>query len=457
MSKVEEVSKFIKNIFYLYDMNDYGFFVDTRNKEPYDIVSVDLFKNGKIEGSILSRVSLHTGFTKEELMSLDRNVARKYLRKFPFFKHLIDYKIALEGDQKHAASPDEQLLQKNISQSTEEVYVSCPRYNEEDIRERLITQLKEIDQYVPGTWHASAELLDIHWYTDTLIGYSDCPKLLKTYLETVDYYKYLFFKSLKTDLKGTEASDFNFLTSALRVMDIISPLVDINTDTMRNLRRIYNEEGYKDLMSYVRFNVFNEIEPWRCMSFLDDWKLAQGYINTHRDGKKSFVEFARNVGKILCYYSWSDDLEKADVDYDIFDEGRKNYIQEELYLDKTPEEIKGWEDALDRLMNASASETKGGLKRPKREFSPYLMPQSVKMEKAFQRKNAERGIFTGTTNADNFIQMLKGIDEKNRRQFPNQYDVNGMRIPLPDEDIGIELTSAVNQNTDPQKGGEDNE
>lgn len=456
MSKVEEVSKYIKSIFDLYGMNDYGFFCDTRDGEPYDVVPVELFKDGEIDGYVLGKVALHTGFSKDELLSLNKNVRTKYLRKFPFFKHLIDYKVALDWDEKYKEAPAERAL-KNIFRTGEESQDNGMRYDEEDIMRRLVAELQEIDRIIPGTWHDSAELVDVHWYTDSLTGYANCTALLKTFLETVDYYRYLFFKILKKDLKGVEATDFNFLTSALRAVDIVSPVLEINTHTMRNLRRIYNEEGYKDLMSYVRFNVFNEIEPWRCKDFLDDRKLAQGYINYHREGKKAFVEFARTVGKIHCYYSWSDDLENAEVDYDMFGEEVKNYIPEEIYLDKTPEETSGWGDALDRLMAAAASEAKGGLKRPKREYSPYLMPMSMRMEKMLKRRDAAMGIFMDGTVADASIQQIKDIDEKNRQRFPEQYDKNGMRIPLPGEDLGFDLSPLDDRKNDTDKGGAEDE
>lgn len=387
MRTVEEVTKYIHDIFKLYGLSDYGFFVDTSD-ETFDVVPVELFKSGQIEDEVIEKVVLHTGFSKDELLDADRSIIDKYLKKFPFFSIYREYRATLDWDENYTARPEEILLNRFFSLDKKKK--SYHRYSEKNIEERLVRQLKEINKVVPGTWHKNAEIVNFHWYSNTLTGYSDCSKLLEAFFQTVDYYKILFYKALRTDLQGNESSEFNFLTSALRTEDVIT-YVDLNSETIKYLRKVYNEEGYKDLLSYVRFNVFNDVEPWRCKSFIDDRELAERYLAFCKGGKKAFIEFVRSVAKISCWYSWSDDIDRINLEQSYIPEDERDYPREELYIDKTPEEMTGWSDAIQKLIDAAASEAKGGLKAPIREFDPYSLLISERTIRALIRNSLARG------------------------------------------------------------------
>lgn len=407
MRTAEEVTKYIDDIFKLYGLSEYGFFFDT-SSETLDVVPVSLFKSGKIEDDVLERVTLYTGFSKDELLEADRSKIDKYLKVFPFFSYYKEYRATLDWDENFTASPGEIFLNRIFSLDSKKKQYH--RYSEKSIKERLVRNLKEINTMVPGTWHKNAEIVNFQWYSDTLTGYSDCSKLLETFFRTVDYYKKLFYKALKTDLQGDEASEFNFLTSALRTEDVIIN-VELNSETIKHLRKVYNEEGYKDLLSYVRFNVFNDVEPWRCVSFLDNCELAERYLAFCKGGKKSFIEFVRKVAKISCWYSWSDDIDRINLEQNYLPEDERDYPREELYIDKLPEEMAGWSDKIQKLIDAAASEAKGGLKAPVREFDPYSIWMSERTIRALIRNSLARGEHDLPSHVVEAIEHEKRISE----------------------------------------------
>ena len=114
MRTAEEVTKYIDDIFKLYGLSEYGFFFDT-SSETLDVVPVSLFKSGKIEDDVLERVTLYTGFSKDELLEADRSKIDKYLKVFPFFSYYKEYRATLDWDENFTASPGEIFLNRIFS------------------------------------------------------------------------------------------------------------------------------------------------------------------------------------------------------------------------------------------------------------------------------------------------------------------------------------------------------
>ena len=92
MKRINRVTRYIRDLFELYHL-DGGDMIDMSADIPIDRVSISVFKDRMIDEWTMSRLSLASGFSTEELLSLQPRTARKYRERYPFFQHLDLYLI----------------------------------------------------------------------------------------------------------------------------------------------------------------------------------------------------------------------------------------------------------------------------------------------------------------------------------------------------------------------------
>ena len=87
MKRINRVTRYIRDLFVLYHLDGENL-IDTSEDIPTDRVSVSVFKDRMIDEWTMSRLSLISGFSEEELLSMSAQTARKYREQYPFFHHL---------------------------------------------------------------------------------------------------------------------------------------------------------------------------------------------------------------------------------------------------------------------------------------------------------------------------------------------------------------------------------
>lgn len=92
MKRINRVTRYIRDLFELYHL-DGGDLIDMAADIPIDRVSISVFKDQMIDEWTMNRLSLMSGFSVDELLSMDTRTARKYREKYPFFHHLDLYLI----------------------------------------------------------------------------------------------------------------------------------------------------------------------------------------------------------------------------------------------------------------------------------------------------------------------------------------------------------------------------
>ena len=99
MKRINRVTRYIRDLFELYHLDGQDL-IDTAEDIPSDRrVSSSVFKDKMIDEWTLNRLSLASGFSPEELLSMDTATARKYRERYPFFHHLDLYLILSKAGQ----------------------------------------------------------------------------------------------------------------------------------------------------------------------------------------------------------------------------------------------------------------------------------------------------------------------------------------------------------------------
>lgn len=380
MSKIEKVTSYVLDLFELYHMNTYGFLEDY-DDELEENVEVPLFRFGEIDEETLQKLSVNFGLTKDEILNTDADAAKRYWNKYAFFRLYRDFIEQWKWNQqfKDPMPKAEEYLLNAIFGSGKGIPVRV-RYNIPSVKERLIEQLKAIDEYVPGTYHEGAEITDLKIATQTIFSYPQCHAMLNAYLEITERVKELFFLAIKQDLTQDEANELNFLVSWTDAVDVATPSTKITYDVICAYRNVYIEEAYDDFFAYVKFKRFALSNPWRCTEFFDDIDLVNKLFYTIPQAKGEMRKFALELTKFECDFLWSDaepiryseEEEKELEDIDNWLGARHIPVEERpkartrIYVDKNRSETYGWGKYIKVLKKMSGPVSKGGLEIPDR-------------------------------------------------------------------------------------------
>lgn len=377
LSKAKQVSIFVEEMFDLYHINRFGFFSEL-DDDTFEEYEIPLFPSEEIDNDIMRRLSIKLGLSENEILSLDETVKYKYWNKYSFFKL---YDLFLEtwswnSQYKEKMSPIEALLYMFENETC-----SIPieeRYDYKSVKKRLIEQLKEMDVFMPGTFHANASITNLTIETEVLFSFPQITEMVRSYIEMVEKAETFFFRALKGNLSTEEINEYNFLINVLQITDIVMPGVFLTYDNVCNYRQAYIEEGLNDFFSYVKVRSFvgtgvicPGVNPWRCKEFFDDMDLVRKLANIFPEIREQMRKFALRVKKFECFFVWSDaEHIKTSPEEDEFDKQMGCYIPPEqrakeptiVYVDKTKDELYDWESYINKINLAISPSAKGGLR-----------------------------------------------------------------------------------------------
>lgn len=406
MKSKEQVTQYVRDYFDLYELNDYDFFVSSEEDEygRSGRVDISLFPFAEMDAETLSRISLRTGLSVEEILNCDEQAKTRYLQKYPFVHLFKAYEGRCEWYSRYKTefpSAEERLL--NVIFTGNPGYPVEMRYDYADIKLRLIDKIKEVDAVMPGINHENAEITELMFRTDMFISFPDCGRMLRSFIDMVNRLKELFFKALQAELSEDEINEFNFLGSRLNASDVTVPSFTMNYDNLCKNRKVYIEENLTDFFSYVKIRAFVGSVPWRCKEFFDDMSLVNEFVNIFPHAKSMMREFAMSVSKFECIFVWSDAQPimyspEEEAVLDSFDDmmGYKHLPYEQrakehtrIYIEKTSEEMLGWEEYMKKVTAAAAPPSKGGLVLPKREVD--LRDANTNIKRIMRRVEAKYG------------------------------------------------------------------
>ncbi len=382
MKKISKISQFVEYVFDLYNMDKLGFFFDY-DEETYSEERIYLFPFKKPDDETLYRISVQLGITKEEILSMDRDAAKRYWNKYEFFMLYNEFLTASwwYAKYKDEMPSAEERLMRAIFSEKEDIYSDFEkRYNGKDLFNRINEKLKIIDSVVPGTIHKDAHIINSEFGTENLFSFSQCNAMIRSFIEMVERLKELFFKALYEEIVVSEINELNFLASWLNASDIYTNTI-VTYDNIKAYSEVYKEENSSDFFDYVKILNFIGSSPWRCKEFFDDIELVQKFVDIFPKAKSKLREFAFSVSNISCYYVWSDakpimfseaeeqilsELDKSNSLDEVPPENRAKEISH-IYIEKTPDEMDGNEQLIRKILEMSAASSKGGLTVPKRK------------------------------------------------------------------------------------------
>lgn len=411
MPTVEQITEFVKKIFERYRVLDTEFFT-TYDDDENCMVDCPLFPYGKIDDDTLERLSVHLGLTKQEILNMDESASLRYWNKYPFFRLSWNY---LESWNWYAHCKGEYPTAEdfliNAIFTENEGYPAKRRYQYQDVKKRLISKLKELDAFMPGTFHKGAEITDLSIQTEVIFSFPKCAEMVRSYIDMVNRTKELFFKAVHSDLNIEEINELNFLASWLRASDAVMPSVNITYPNICIYRSAYLEENLDDFYSYVKLRRYTyetvtnkedsyglysyaltgrysnylssmDFVPWRCKEFFDYPDLVQEIVNISPAAKSSMREFAMLVANFSCWFAWSDadpivfsDEEEQmmhDFNESIGEEDvpleRRAKEHTHIYVEKNKAELEDWEEYTKRIIKAASPAAQGGVVLPKRDY-----------------------------------------------------------------------------------------
>lgn len=376
LSKAKQVSIFVEKIFDLYHINKFGFFSEF-DEDTFEEYEIPLFPSDEIDNEIMERLCVKLGLSKIEILSLDEDIMYKYWNKYQFFKL---YDLFLEtwswnSRYKEKLSPLESLFYM-FENETCKISVE-ERFDYKSVEKRLIEQLKEMDIFLPGTFHPNASITNLTIETEVLFSFPQITEMIRSYIEMVEKAETFFFRALNGKLSTEEINEYNFLINVLQITDIVMPSVFLTYDNVCNYRQAYIEEGLNDFFSYAKVRSFvgtdelcPGVNPWRCKEFFDDMDLVRKLANIFPEIKEQMRKFAMRVKKFQCFFVWSDaEHIKTSPEEDEFDKLMGCCIPTEqrakeptiVYVDKTKEELYDWDSYIEKANQVILPYAKGGL------------------------------------------------------------------------------------------------
>jgi len=364
-----KIQDYVKDYCKTYSIN-YDYYFSYYNEELDGGKYVDFEIDGKVNMKLIEYASMVLGLSTSDIIEQNEDAFMHWYDKFSFFKYKSKYDYEFIKSYYGKGYDEARMLEVIFEQP-----VAKPKkYNYKSVFERMKELLKEIDKYIPGTYHDNASIQKLTISTDNLFHYKNMKQMMKGYFELIDRFEYLFFKGIKEDLQNEEINEYNFLVSVLHVRDSAIRTTGIYYYLLKALRDEYSKEGFTDLLAYVSFNHNSTFEPWRCCEFLLNKDLVQKFSDYHPFFKSRLKEFSKDILQFHCFFTWSDakPIQHEDDEYMI---GTPYYIPLDqrakeptsIYVPKSKEEMNGDDEFVSLLQKLAGPPSLGGI--VKREVS----------------------------------------------------------------------------------------
>ena len=308
---------------------------------------------------------------------MDRRAALRYWAKYPFFSlynEFLNKWIWYAKYKSEQPSAEDHLVRAlfNIEIKKEE------RYNWVSIKQRLTEKLKQLSALDSSYYMEGRNLKILHCETAEFFSFPDCSKMIQSYIDMVNRVQELFYKAIKYDLSITERHEYNFLVAYFDIRDLIIPNKKLFYHNVVDLRYTYTAEGYKEFWSYAKIHAPLSIDqPLRCLEFFNNMSLVQQYVDLFPSAKEKIREFSMLVKNFSFIVRWEktqaeldEEFVQAYINDEDYDPSEHQFPPLHLYVEKTKDELAGFEMPLKKLRKAASPPSMGGLVVPTREHLP---------------------------------------------------------------------------------------
>ena len=369
----------LENYFYSFMYEDEDD-IDNENGEWVEMPWTD--QSGNLYPVIIPFASEILGVSEEDILACNEKALQKWFAKYPYFEYLLPYMTARDRSFYNSDAYDTRRLLTFLF--NEKINIPCPpRFNYQDVKTRLVEQLKDLNKTIPGTYHEGATITQLQIYTETIFHFDLITKMANSFLTMVDRAIHLFLKAVKEDLVDEELHEYNLLVSVLGLRDRYYVGRYLYHSELIKARELYvstNEDNIRNSIVFERGRVF---KPWYCAEFIEDKDLVKRYLSAIPEAKGEMREFAVGVTQFDCRFTWSDAQPvwlspEDEAEMDSIDEmfGDSPIKPEErakercnIYVPKNEEELDGLAGAAGKLLDYCRPERLGGLECKMPEYS----------------------------------------------------------------------------------------
>lgn len=374
----KQITQFVKQVFKMYALDYEGFFCDFDDYGEY--IPAQIFRNDIVDEKSIKEISVILGISIDDILNTNIEAAKKWYKKYSFFSHVPKIIGAMKRAEYSSKGFNEVHLLKAVF--GEKCASEYPlRYNKVSVKNRLIEKLKDINLYIPNTFHEGADIENLQIITQQFYSYPQIATMALSFFEMFERMKYLFYRAKDNSvftLKQDEIDEYNFLVSVFGVRDKAST-ADLYYDNIVKLRKVYKQEEYKDFFSYVRISpVLGFATPWMCKEFTERKELFQMYVNIYPEQLPKIRAAAMHISKFECVFNWSDaqpvDINSDDDFLNLNDDDLLKTAKQmqdyhrTVYIDKTADELDGDDKFAERLTYLIGVPSMGGITMPKREL-----------------------------------------------------------------------------------------
>ena len=373
MADAKKIEEFIKECFADFGLNlaEY-FFYDFDDGEWTEMQWAD--ESGKLHPKIVPFAGEILGISEKDIYNCNEEAILTWLKKYPYFQYLNPFAAAYERTYFNGNAYDKRRLYEVLFD--EKIETPCPtRFDYRDIKNRLINQLKDLNESIPGTYHERAQITKLQISTDNFCHFSEITEMVNSFISMIEKAISLFLKAVKEDLNDEEIHEYNFLVSVLGLRDRYFAKGYLYYSGLIKARELYaplNEDNFRNSIIFKRGMNF---KPWRCAEFIDDKELVKRYLTAMPEAKGPMREFAISATQFECLFIRSDAQpiqfspeEEAEMAYTDEMLGEEPIPLEErakepiiMYVPKTDEELAGDDAAAKKLVSYCRPLRLGGL------------------------------------------------------------------------------------------------
>lgn len=272
-----------------------------------ELINDQLGSQDKDEGQ-LTNVGRMLGLSQQDLQRGISPVPDAVYQRYPVFDMLSQWQIselmagkygpyrmleAIFGDKCSIPDiPSKQEEQKMIVAS---------------VRARCALKAAKINELFPGAYPLELPVHQFFFTVNELISFPQVYTLADAYDEVIQRFSDLFFAAVQADLPEKEALELDLLGTILGATDLVMPTQQITHAHMQQYRAVYQEEGYKQLASYVRIHLVCPV--WKAREFYQDPNYVAAYIAGHKGAKAEIRSFLTKVISYECHYVFIHDTE----------------------------------------------------------------------------------------------------------------------------------------------------
>lgn len=330
MASANRIIKFIKECFADYGLRlEEHFYYDyDGNGKPEEITWTD--ETGELLPGLISFASEILGMSEQDIIACDDAAVMKRYRKYPYFGLLGPYAVAYERTFFNGPAYDESRLAEIL---IGEKLPTPTRFDYEDVKKRLVAQLKEYDKSIPGTYHEGAYFKKLRINTENFCHFDKMEEMVNSYLAMADEAVALFLKAVRQDLAEEEINDYNLLVSVLGLRDRYYTGGFLYYNGLVQAREIYASVTKENLLDSIIFKHFWQFKPWQCADFVENRELVTRFLVVFPDAKSIMRDYAMRVSQFECIFTWSD---AKPVQYTPEEEAEFAFIDKMLGEDAVP-------------------------------------------------------------------------------------------------------------------------